>query len=184
MKVFILSFMSCSLLWPIVGWAELYKWTDDQGNFHITDTPAPMTKKKSATFAVPTPRSTVPKKTTVRPTLPGHPQAEVEPVPGPIVPSPAHEEVTIQRPMEGLSPSQAVLTSSWHIFDSTLMKAKAPVERWKDEQGLDHFVDVLPATRGSSETASKLDDGFVSQATRRAKERATSVSRSRHQSGE
>ena len=38
MKVFILSFMSCSLLWPIVGWAELYKWTDDQGNFHITDT--------------------------------------------------------------------------------------------------------------------------------------------------
>jgi hypothetical protein len=86
--------------------------------------------------------------------------------------------------MEGLSPSQAVLTSSWHIFDSTLMKAKVPVQRWKDGQGLDHFVDVLPATRGSSETASKLEDGFVSQATRRAKEQATSVSRSRHQSGE
>lgn len=176
--------MSCFLLWPIVGWAELYKWTDDQGNFHITDTPPPMTPKKSATFAVPAPRSTVPKKTTVRSTPSRHPQAEVEPVPGAIVPSPAHEEVTIQRPMEGLSPSQAVLTSAWHIFDSTQMKVKAPVQRWKDEQGLDHFVDVLPATRGSSETASKLEDSFTSQATRRAKERATSVSRSRHQSGE
>ena len=184
MKVFILSVMSGSLLWPIVGWAELYKWTDDQGNFHITDTPAPITKKKSTTFTVPAPRSTVPKKTTVRPTLPGHPQAEVEPVPGPIVPSPAHEDVPIQWPMEGLSPSQAVLTSSWHIFDSTLMKAKVPVQRWKDGQGLDHFVDVLPATRGSSETASQLEDGVVSQATRRAKDRATSASRSRHQSGE
>ncbi|TKB60193.1 MAG: DUF4124 domain-containing protein [Nitrospira sp.] len=184
MKVFILSFMSCSLLWPIVGWTELYKWTDDQGNFHITDTPAPLTPKKSATFAGPASRSTVLKKTTVRSTTPGHPQAEVEPVPGPIVPSPAHEDVPIQRPMEGLSPSQAVLTSAWHIFDSTQMKAKASVQRWKDEQGLDHVVDVLPATRGSSETASQLEDGVVSQATRRAKERATSVSRSRHQSGE
>ncbi len=176
--------MSCSLLWPIVGWAELYKWTDDQGNVHITDTPPPVTKKNSATFPVPAPRSTVPKKTTVGPTPTGHPHAEVEPIPGPIVPSPAHEAVTIQRPMEGLSPSQAVLTSSWHIFDSTLMKAKAPVQRWKDEQGLDHFVDVLPVTRGSSETASQLEGGVVSHATRRAKERATSVSRSRHQSGE
>jgi len=184
MKVFILSFMSCSLLWPIVGWAELYKWTDDQGNFHITDAPPPVTKKKSATFAVPAPRSTIPKKTTVRPTPHGQPQAEVEPVPGSIVPSPAHEEVPIQRPMEGLSPSQAVLTSSWHIFDSTQMKAKAPVQRWKDEQGLDHFVDVLPATLGSSEAASKLEDGPVSRFTRRAKDPATSVSRSRHRSGE
>jgi hypothetical protein len=184
MKVFILSFMSCSLLWPIVGWADLYKWTDDQGNFHITDAPPPVTKKKSAMFAVPAPRSILPKKTTVRPTSPGQPQAEVQPIPGPIAPSPAHEEVPTQRPMEGLSPSQAVLTSAWHIFDSTQMKAKAPVQRWKDEQGLDHVVDVLPATRGSSETASQLEDGVVSQATRRAMERATSVSRSRHQSGE
>ena len=184
MNVFILSFMGCSLLWPIVGLAELYKWTDDHGNFHITDTPPPVTPKKSATFAVPAPRSTLPKKTTVWPTPPGQPQAEVELVPGPIVPSPASEEVTIQRPMEGLSPSQAVLTSAWHIFDSTQMKAKSPVQRWKDEQGLDHVVDVLPATRGSSETASQLEDGVVSHATRRVKERATNVSRSRHQSGE
>jgi Domain of unknown function (DUF4124) len=184
MNVFILSFMSCSLLWPIVGLAELYTWTDDQGNFHITDTPAPITKKKSTTLTVPAPRSTVPKKTTIRSTTPGQLQAEVEPVPSPIVPSPAHEEVPIQRPMEGLSPSQAVRTSAWHIFDSTQMKAKAPVQRWKDEQGLDHVVDVLPATRGSSETASQLEDGVVSQAIRRAKERPTSVSRSRHQSGE
>ena len=183
MNVCILSLLSALLPWPMVGSAELYKWTDDQGNFHITDTPPPMTKKKSATFAVPAPRSTLPKKTTVRPTPPRQPQAEVQPVPGPMVPSPASEDVTIQRPMEGLSPSQAVLTSSWHIFDSTQMKAKAPVQRWKDEQGLDHVVDVLPATQGSSETASKPEDGVVSHTTRRAKERATSVFRSRHQSG-
>lgn len=184
MKVLILSLVSGLFLWPMAGSAELYKWTDDQGNFHITDTPPPLTKKKSTTFAVPAPRSTLPKKTTVRTTPPGQPQAEVQPVPDPLVPSPAHEEVPIQRPMEGLSPSQATLTSSWHIFDSTQMNAKASVQRWKDERGLDHVVDVLPATLGNSEAASKFEDLAVSHSTGRAKERAIGVSRSRHQAVE
>lgn len=174
MKVFLLSLVSGLLLWPIVGSAGLYKWTDDQGNLHITDTPPPVAQKKSATTAVPAPRSTLPKKTTVRPTLPGQPQAEIHPVPGPLGPSPVGETVPIQRAMEGLSSSQATLTSSWHIFESTQMNAKAPVHRWKDEQGLDHFADVLPATLGSSESVRKLEAV-------RAKEQATGVSRSRHQ---
>ena len=173
MNVFLLSLVSGLLLWPIVGSAGLYKWTDDQGTLHITDTPPPVAQKKSATTAVPAPRSTLPKKTTVRPTLPGQPQAEIHPVPGPLGPSPEGETVPIQGAMEGLSSSQATLTSSWHIFESTQMNAKAPVHRWKDEQSLDHFADVLPATLGSSESAPKLEAV-------RAKERATGVSRSRH----
>jgi Domain of unknown function (DUF4124) len=183
-NVFILSLASGLLLWPMVGSAELYKWTDDQGSVHITDTPPPVTPKKSATFAVPAPRSTLQKKTTVRPTPPGPPHAEVQPVPGPIVPSPASEAVPIQRPMEGLSSSQATLTSSWQIFEHAQMNTKASVQRWKDEQGLDHFVDVLPATLGSSAAVSKLEDISVSRPTRRVKDRATGVSRARHQAAE
>jgi hypothetical protein len=169
MKVFMLGLMSSLLFWPVIGSAALYKWTDDQGNLHITDTPPPAAQKKSAAIATPTPRSTLPKKTTIRPILPGQPQAEVHPVPG-SVPSPGGEDVPIQRAMEGLSPSQATLTSSWQLFDSTQMNARAPVQRWKDEQGLDHFVDVLPIARGGTEPG--------------VKERATTVSRPRHQATE
>lgn len=183
MKVFTLGLMSGLLFWPVIGSAELYKWTDDQGNLHITDMPPPSTHKKSATTVTPVPRSASPKKVTVRPTLPGRPQAEIHPVPDPLSLSPASEEVPIQRPMVGLSPSQATLTSSWQVFDSIQMNAKAPVQQWKDEQGLDHFVDVLPATLGRSEVAPKVEDVSASL-TRRTKERVTGVSRSRHQSAE
>jgi hypothetical protein len=181
MKVLTLGLMSGLLFWPVIGSAELYKWTDDQGNLHITDMPPPSTQKKSATTVTPVPRSASPKKVTVRPTLPGRPQAEIHPVPGSSGPSPATEEVLIPRPMEGLKPNQATLTSLWEIFDSTRMNAKAPVQRWKDEQGLDHFVDVLPATLSRSEVAPKGEDVSASP-TGRTKERVTGVSRSRHQS--
>ncbi len=184
MKVFMLSLMSGLLFWPVIGSAELYKWIDDQGNLHITDTLPPVTQKKATNTVAPVPRSASPKRATVRPTLPGRPQAEIHPVPGPISHSPASEEVPIQRPMVGLSPNQATLTSSWQVFDSIQMNAKAPVQRWKDEQGLDHFVDVLPAILGSSEVAPKLEGVSVSPSPRRAKERATGVSRARHRSAE
>lgn len=184
MRVFLLSLVSGLLLWPMVGSAGLYKWTDDQGNLHITDTPPPMMHKKSTPTVAPVPRSASPKKATVRPTLPGPPQAEVQSAPGPIVPSLASEEVPAQRPMEGLSPSQATLTSSWHIFESTQMNAKAPVQRWKDQQGLDHFADVLPATLGNSEAALKLEAVSPSRSRLRVKERATGVSRSHLQPAE
>lgn len=183
MNVFILSLVSGLLLWPVIGSAALFKWTDDQGNLHITDTPPPWAQKKSATTAAPVPRSTLSKKTAVRPTLPAQPQAEVHPVPGP-VPSPASEDIPIQRAMEGLSPSQATLTSSWQLFENTQMNAKAPVQRWKDEQGLDHFVDVLPIAREGTEAEAKTEDVSASRSTRRTKERATGVSRSRHQQTE
>lgn len=184
MNVFILSLVSSLLLWPIVGSAGLYKWTDDQGNLHITDTPPPGVQKKSGTTAASVPRSTLPKKTTVQPTLPARPQAEVHPVPGPIVPSPASEDIPIQRAMEGLSPSQATLTSLWQLFESTQMNSKAPVQRWKDEQGLDHFVDVLPIASEGTEAGAKTEDVSASRSTRRTKERAIGVSRPRHHSAE
>lgn len=184
MKVFRLVFMSGLLIWPIVGSADLYKWTDDQGNLHITDMPPPLTQKKSATSVPPAPRSASPKKTTVRPTLPHRPQAEIHLVPGSSGASPAREEVLIQRPMEGLNPNQATLTSSWRVFDGAQMNTKAPVQWWKDEQGLDHFADVVPITRGGPEAEVKAEDASVSRSTRRAKHRATSVSRSQHQTTE
>jgi hypothetical protein len=164
----LMGLMGGLLFWPVIGSAALYKWTDEQGNLHITDTPPPVAQKKSAMTA--TPRSTLPKKTTARPTLPGQPQAHVYPLRGPVVPSPKMEEAPIQRAMEGLSPSQATLTSAWQLYESTQMNTKAPVQRWKDEQGLDHFVDILPIGGGYTEAG--------------VKERATSISRSRHQSTE
>jgi hypothetical protein len=115
--------------------------------------------------------------------LPGRFQAEVHPVPVPLSP-PANEESLTQRPLEGLSPSQATLTSSWQVFDGTQVNAKAPVQRWRDEQGLDHFVDVLPVILGRSEAAPKFEDVSASLPTRRIKERATGVSHSGHQSAE
>ena len=184
MRVFLLSLVGGLLLWPMVVSAGLYKWTDDQGNLHITDTPPPMMHKKSTPTAVPVPRSSSPKKATVRPTVPGPLQAEVQPVPDPVTPSLASEEVPIQRAMEGLSPSQATLTSSWHIFESTPANAKAPVQRWKDQQGLDHVVDVLPATLGNSEAAPKREAVSTLRSRLRVKERATGISRSHLQPAE
>lgn len=159
MKAFMAGFIGGLLFWPVLGSAELYTWTDDQGNFHITDTPPPVAQKKSAT-AAPIPRSALPKKAKVRPILPGQSQAEVRPVPGPITPSPAGKELPISRAMEGLSPSQATLTSSWQIFDG--MDAKAPIQRWKDERGLDHFVDVLSVAEAHAEAANKSEKASVS----------------------
>lgn len=184
MKVFVLGLMSGLLCWPVIGFAELYKWTDDQGNLHITDMPPPLTQKKTAATVSPVPRSASPKKATVRPILPERPQAQIHPLPSSSGPTPETEEILIQRPIEGLSPNQATLTSSWRVFDSTQMNAKALVQQWKDERGVEHFVDVLPGALGSSRAASKLEGVSVSAHTRRAKEQATAVSRARHQSAE
>jgi hypothetical protein len=182
MKAFMLGLMSGLMFWPVVGSAQLYKWTDDQGNLHITDTPPSVAQKKSATTPASAPRSTLPKKTTVRPTLPEQPQAEVHPVPGPLVKSPTGEELSIQLTMKGLSPSQATLTSSWRVFDGSQMHAKAPVQRWKDEQGRDHFVDVLPSALGG-EGATKSEIS-ASRSVVSGRDRPTAVSRKRHQATE
>ncbi|MDF0667676.1 MAG: DUF4124 domain-containing protein [Nitrospira sp.] len=184
MKAFILGLMSGLLFWPVIGFADLYKWTDDQGNLHITDMPPASAQRKSATTVAPVPRSASPKKAAVRPTLAERAQAQIHPVPGSSSPSPSTEEVLVQQPMQGLSPNRATLTSSWQVFDSTQMNAKAPVRQWKDERGVEHFGDVLPATPGSSEAAPKMKDVSVSHSKRRVKERATVAPRARHQSAE
>jgi cytoskeletal protein RodZ len=147
MNVFILSLLSGLLLWPVVGSAELYKWTDAQGNFHITDTPPAVPQKKSVPPAVSASPSTPPHKTTIAPVLPESSRADVHPVPGSIAVPTSTSEGAVRTSLAGLSPNQATVTSSWQTFDGTQVSAKAPVQRWKDAQGLDHFVDVLPMVK-------------------------------------
>ncbi|OQW35228.1 MAG: hypothetical protein A4E19_16790 [Nitrospira sp. SG-bin1] len=180
MKGFMLGLLSGLLFWPVDGFTELYKWTDDQGNFHITDTPPPMVQKKHATTAIPAPRSASPKKTRIRPILPGQSRAEVHPIPDPAIPSLAGEERSRQQAVEGLSPSQATQTSSWQVFERIQLNTKAAVRRWQDEQGLDHFADVLPVAPGRPEATPQSENVSVSASQRRANERVTGVSRSRH----
>lgn len=177
-NILVLGLMGSFVFWPLSGSAELYKWTDDQGTLHITDTLPSGMQKKSVT--APAPRSTLPKKTTVQPILPGQPLAEVEPISNQIGTPPVTEAVPMQRASEGLSPSQATLTSAWQTFNGSPMNTKAPVRRWKDEQGLDHLSDVLPTPTVSAKNRGKLEDLSVSRATRKAKERVTGVSRLRH----
>ncbi len=183
-QVSLLGLLCGVLLWPVEGSAELYKWTDEEGNFHITDTPPPGLQKKSVTTAVPAPHSTPLKRAKIRPTLPGRPQAEVYPIPNSPSPSPVDEPVPLQSTMEGLSPRQATLTSAWQVFDSSQVNAKAPVQWWKDQQGLDHLADVLPVTKNSVETQGKIEDVSVSHSRGRTKDRATSVTHPRRQTPE
>jgi hypothetical protein len=184
MKIFMLSVMSVFLLWPAIGSAELYKWTDEQGNLHITDTPPRVAQKKSMNMASPVPRSAAPKKAAVRPTLPGRIQAEIHPIPDSIVSSQASEEAPIRQTIEGLSVSQATLTSFWQTFDGDRLNAKVPVQRWKDKQGLDHFADVLPPTSSGSEIAPTLEGVSASHPARSAKQPASGAFRSHHQPAE
>ncbi|MGC4098408.1 MAG: DUF4124 domain-containing protein [Nitrospira sp.] len=184
MNAFVLSLVSGLMLWPVIGSAELYKWTDDHGTLHITDTPPSVPKKKSATTVEPAPRSAVPMKHTVQQPLPEQSLAEVRPVPGSRVSSPVSEEAPIQWTMEGVSPIQASVTSAWQVFDGTQINAKAAVQWWKDEQRLDHFVDVLPMARGSAEIVAKTEDASPAHRAARTKERAASPSRTRHQAME
>ena len=157
MRVFILGAMCCVLLWPVLGTAQLYKWTDDLGNFHITDTPPPV-PKKSSIGEVPAPRTMLPKKATVRPTLPAQPQAQVYSVPSPTVPLPSVKEVLVQQATGGLDPNQATVTSFWQTFEGIPVSVKAPVHQWKDEQGLDHFADIVSTAKGGLSVEAKLKE--------------------------
>lgn len=151
MKLFTLGGIVGFLLWPIIGSAELYKWTDEKGNLHISDAPPPMPQKKSAPVVRSAPRSTLQKKATAKPTMPELSRAEVHLAPGPSVMPHVPNDLAVQPKMEGLSPNQATLTSAWQTFDGVQSVAKAPVQRWKDERGVEHFVDVLPTAKHSAE---------------------------------
>ena len=102
MNVFFLSIVAGLLLSPIVSFAELYKWIDEQGDLHITDAPPVGTHKKSNLTAVPAPQSVLSKKTRVRSAASEPPRAEAHPLPAPSVTSPSNEELPIQLTIEGL----------------------------------------------------------------------------------
>lgn len=184
MNVSILSIAVGLLFSPITSVAELYKWTDEQGHLHITDAPPADTHKKSALRVVPTPQFALPKKTRVRPVTPEPPRAEARPLPAPSVTSPASESLPIQLTIEGLNPFEAMLTSPWQVFDNSERDARAPVQLWKDTQGLDHFVDVLPVVKGGAEAGTKTKDPSISGPTRKGKEQTADVLRSRHHTTE
>jgi len=148
MKIFTLSVITGLFLWPMIGSAELYKWVDEQGNLHITDAPPLELQKRSSPAVKPAPRSVLPKKATAKPAMPEMPRAEVYPVPEASVTPSSLSDTVAQPSMEGLSPNQATFTSAWQTFDGPSVVAKAPVLRWKDERGLEHFVDVLPTAKG------------------------------------
>lgn len=151
MKAFSLSIIPGLFLWPVIGSAELYKWTDEAGNLHITDAPPPMPQKKSAPVIRPAPRSTLQKKATAKPTMPELSRVEVHLAPEPSVTPHVPKDLAVQPKMKGLTPNQATLTSAWQTFDGAQPGAKAPVQRWKDERGVEHFVDVLPTAKHSAE---------------------------------
>ena len=184
MNAFILSLAVGLLFSPIVSVAELYKWTDEQGHLHITDAPPAGTHKKSVLTVVPVPQSASSKKASVQPVEPEQPRAEARSLPAPTGISPAGEESPLHLTIEGLNPFQAMGVSPWQVFDSSERDARAPVQSWKDKQGLDHFVDVLPVAKGGAETGTKIDDLPRSGPARKAKEQAAGLLRSRHHATE
>ena len=156
MKFLTLSIVTGLSLWPIVGSAELYKWTDKEGNFHITDAPPPELQKKPDSVVTPSARSVRPMKATPRLTMPEPSRAEVRPVPEPSL-TPYVSTDSARPDMLGLNPNQATRTSAWQTFDGSQMIANAPVQRWKDQRGIEHFVDVLPTPRNSAEAGAALN---------------------------
>jgi outer membrane biosynthesis protein TonB len=152
MKVYgSLSILFCLLLVPTIGRAQLFQWTDAQGNLHITDTPPPVPEKKQPSRAEAAPPVSQPapqKKTSAkRRATVGQVQAEVRPLPNPTEAPRMSRDARSHSLLSGLSPSQATVTSSWQVYEGNSASTKAAVRRWKDEQGIDHFVDVLADAR-------------------------------------
>ena len=150
MKFLTLSIITGLLLSPIIGSAELYKWTDQQGQLHITDAPPSELQKKPDSSFKPNARSVQRMKATRSPSAPEHSRSEVRPLPEQSALSSSTKAEATQPSVEGLSPNLATLTSAWQTFDDSQVIANVPVERWKDERGLEHFVDVLSTGKGST----------------------------------
>ncbi|MFO0778507.1 MAG: DUF4124 domain-containing protein [Nitrospira sp.] len=184
MKVFILSTAAGLLFSPTVSMAELYKWTDEQGHLHITDAPPAGTHKKSALIVTPAPQSALPRRARAQPVTPERPRAEARPLQAPSGMSPTSDQPPLELTIEGLNPFQAMAISPWQVFDGSERDARAPVQSWKDKQGLEHFVDVLPATKGGAEEGGKVEDLTIPRPMRKGKEQATGVARSRHHATE
>ena len=150
----LLSVLFCLVLYPTVGTAELYQWTDAQGNLHITDTPPPVSEKKpmasagtsspGSPFADPAPQK---KSSAKRQPSVGQTQEGVRPLASPTSPpQPSHDGRT-RSLLGGLNQAEATVSSPWQIFEGNPASTKAAVRRWKDERGIDHFVDAVPDAR-------------------------------------
>ena len=148
----LLSLLFCLVLFPTTGRAQLYQWTDDRGNLHITDSPPPAPEKKPASraeAAPPVSRSdpSAPQRKAPAKRWPSVGQAQMEPNSTPAS-QPTHDARNHSL-LGGLNPSQATATSPWQIFEGNPASTKAAVQRWKDERGIDHFVDAVPDARRS-----------------------------------
>lgn len=147
----LLSLVLCLVLFPAVGKAGLYQWTDAQGNLHITDTPPPVSEKKSAPIveaAPPVSQSVPPKKMSTKGQASvGRPQAEIRPVPD-VTSAPQSSPNARNHSMLGnLNQAQATTASPWQVFEGNSASTKVAVQRWTDEKGIEHFVDAVPDTR-------------------------------------
>lgn len=152
----LLVLVGSSVFFPTIGAGQLYKWTDAQGNLHITDVPPPTSEKAPASKVKPAPQTSSPppppKKTAVPSQIPaGGKRAKAVPVPAPAVSSQSPKKVKKRAPVPviGLKPEQATIASPWEVLDGKRGDAKVSVQRWKDGKGIDHFSDVMsPGSRG------------------------------------
>ena len=152
----LLVLFGSAVLFPTIGAGQLYKWTDAQGNLHITDVPPPMSEKALAPKGNPAPQvspSPPPQKNTVVPSQrpAGGKRDKIVPVPTPATSpqSPKKVKKRALEPIIGLKPEQATIASPWEVLDGKRGNAKVGVQRWKDGKGIDHFSDVmLPGNRG------------------------------------
>jgi len=139
-----------SVFFPTIGAGQLYKWTDAQGNLHITDVPPPANETAPVAKVKPRPHvsppAPPPKQTSIPPQAPVQgKRAKVVPAPAPMdsLKSSKKKQDGVRVPLAGLKPEQATIASPWEVMDRKRGNAKVGVQRWTDGKGIDHFSDVL-----------------------------------------
>jgi len=155
----ILSLFCGVLLWPVVGAAELYKWTDEQGNLHITDIPPAGSPKKSTPPSAKSSRSAPSQNPTGKPGGSGEYRTRVAPGFDAVTSASTIEELLPELMLDGLNPHRATLVSPWKTFEGLESQVKAPVHSWKDAQGREYFTDILPVKKDVAtvvETSTKV----------------------------
>ena len=121
--------------------ADMYKWTDANGEIHYSDTPR--TDQAPPAIAIPKPLPERGKK----PPLGAHQQ-----------------DGNKASVVTGASPSALpvmpnLTTPEWQIMKGTLEGASAQVLRWTDEQGIDHYSDLPAASiKDDSNVMKRIED--------------------------
>ncbi|TKB64066.1 MAG: DUF4124 domain-containing protein, partial [Nitrospira sp.] len=119
----ILGFMTATL-----AHADMYKWTDANGEIHFSDTP----RTDQAPLAIASPKSS-PQRNKKLPL--GAPQQD------------ANKTTVVKGARPSVSPVIPNLTTpEWQIMKGSLEGASAQVVRWTDEQGIDHYSDLPVAS--------------------------------------